>query len=199
MTIFILQAMKPFKIQYVLAHGIKLSTFGGGLLLAAFVGWSCGAFSFWAVLAILASLPLGAIFGMFFFMPLINIICFFLNGGLFHKGDSVRILVGPHKNKVTQIYEVWNSRGQVRVDLGEETAKKVKDVFDDIQVCRERNSQIPFWKFFNTPARIIAICLILCGFGILILSATESKVVIAETGLAITWIGLMYFIKQLRW
>jgi hypothetical protein len=132
--------MTPNKIQYFLAHGIKIAIIGGGLVLGTVVAMSCGAFSFWAVLATLAALPLGALFGMFIFLPLIQIICRFLNGAPFHTGDMVHILVGPHRDCVVRVYVVWASRGQVRVALGEQEEHDVKDVFLNIEVCREWNA-----------------------------------------------------------
>ena len=107
-------------------------------VLATIVAVSCGAFSIWTVLAILPALPLGALFGMFILWPIIQIICRSLNGAPFHPGDMVRILAGKHRDRVVRVYEIWPSRGQVRVELGEQEEKAVKDVFMDIQVCRER-------------------------------------------------------------
>lgn len=60
-----------------------------------------------------------------------------LNGAPFHAGDRVRILVGAHRDRIVQIYEVWEERGQVRVELDEQSRQKVKDVFSFTQVCRE--------------------------------------------------------------
>lgn len=36
-----------------------------------------------------------------------------------------------------QVCDVWEERGQLRVDLDEQTAKNVTDVFSFTQVCRE--------------------------------------------------------------
>jgi hypothetical protein len=60
-----------------------------------------------------------------------------LNGAPFHVGDPVRILMGPHRNRVTRIYEIWKERGQVRVELDQQARESVKDVFEFTQVCRE--------------------------------------------------------------
>lgn len=60
-----------------------------------------------------------------------------LNGAPFHIGDRVCILVGPHLGRVVQIYEIWSERGQVRVELNEQTREEVKDVFSYNEVCRE--------------------------------------------------------------
>lgn len=62
--------------------------------------------------------------------------CSKLNGAPYHTCDHVRILVGPFRDRVGQIYAVWEERGQVRGDLGLEM-KDVRDVFAFTQVCRE--------------------------------------------------------------
>ncbi len=43
-----------------------------------------------------------------------------------------------YKNTVTRVYETWEERGQVRVDLGDELKTSVKDVFCGVEVCRSR-------------------------------------------------------------
>ena len=60
-----------------------------------------------------------------------------LAGAPFHTGDRVRILVGPQRNRVVEIYDVWNSRSQIRVWLDAEAEREVCDVFDFTQVFRE--------------------------------------------------------------
>lgn len=62
-----------------------------------------------------------------------------LNGAPFHVGDEVRILIGPHKGRLVRIYEIWDSRHQVRVDLNEQARNGVKDVFSFVEVYRERD------------------------------------------------------------
>ena len=52
-------------------------------------------------------------------------------------GDRVQILAGPHRDRVFRVYEVWDERCQVRVDLDEEAKKEFTDVFSYTQVCRE--------------------------------------------------------------
>ncbi len=132
--------MRPYKIQYFLAHGTKIAAVGGALILGAVVAWTCGDFSFWGIVAVLAALALGAILGMLFLWPLILVVCSFLNGQPFREGDWVRILVGPHRDRVVRVYQVWKERDEVRVELGEQEAKDVKDVFSNVEVCRERDA-----------------------------------------------------------
>ena len=61
-----------------------------------------------------------------------------VNGSPFSTGDHVRILVGPHAENVVTVYEVWEERGQVRVSLGEQAKRELKDVFGYLQVCTEK-------------------------------------------------------------
>jgi hypothetical protein len=58
------------------------------------------------------------------------------NGAPYLAGDRVRILAGKHKNFVGSIYEVWDERGQVRLDLGPEPRKDFSDVFTYTEVFR---------------------------------------------------------------
>lgn len=62
------------------------------------------------------------------------------NGAPYCKGDLVHILVGPHRDRVVRVYEVWESRDQVRVELGEHERKDTSDVFSLFEICRERDA-----------------------------------------------------------
>jgi transcription antitermination factor NusG len=73
------------------------------------------------------------------------------NGGPFHKGDTVRILVGPHEGRVSRVYEEWKERNQVKVDLGAELSRKVEDVFSFIELKRERGAE-PASPPYSEPA-----------------------------------------------
>ncbi len=59
-----------------------------------------------------------------------------INGAPFCEGDMVYIIAGKHKGKTVSVYEIWKDRKQVRVDLGEQAKKDVKDVYSYIEVCR---------------------------------------------------------------
>jgi hypothetical protein len=59
------------------------------------------------------------------------------NAAPFHEGDMVHVLVGPHQDRVLRVYEVWDSRNQVRVELGEQEQKDVTDVLSYYQICRD--------------------------------------------------------------
>ena len=58
------------------------------------------------------------------------------NGAPFRVGDHVQILVGIHSGRVVRIYELWESRCEVRVELGESERNDVTDVFSETQICR---------------------------------------------------------------
>lgn len=59
-----------------------------------------------------------------------------LNGAPYKIGDRVHILVGEHRDRVLTVYEVWESRDQVRVDLGEDAKRATKDVYAYSEICR---------------------------------------------------------------
>jgi hypothetical protein len=132
--------MRPLRVQYVLAHAYKIAMGSGALLLAVVVAVASGGFSVWSVVATIVALPLGSILGALFFGPFIFAIASKLNGSPFHEGDVVRILTGPHRDRVTRIYEMWRERNQARVDLGEAAQKDVTDVFGYTEICRERDA-----------------------------------------------------------
>ncbi len=62
------------------------------------------------------------------------------NGASFRAGDRVRVLTGAHRDRVVRVYEVWESRDQVRVELGEQARRDATDVFSPHQICRERDA-----------------------------------------------------------
>jgi hypothetical protein len=73
------------------------------------------------------------------------------HGAPFKPGDVVRVLRGPHHGKVLNVYEVWNERDQVRLDLGETEKKNVTDVFTVLSVQRvEKSEQSP--APYSSPA-----------------------------------------------
>jgi len=131
--------MKPSPIRYFFGHGWKVSMCIGALVVAVWVGLSCGSFSVWAALAVLLALPLGCILGAVFLWPFFFIVGSKINGSPFHEGDLVHILVGPHRDRVGRIYEMWPSRNQVRVEIGDQAKKDVTDVFSYNEICRERD------------------------------------------------------------
>ena len=89
----------------------------------------------------MASVPLGWLLGGLYLGVFVSAIARRINGAPYVEGDKIRILVGPYKNRVTDVYEVWTTRNQIRVDLGEEAKKNVTDVFFAEEVSREKNSE----------------------------------------------------------
>ncbi len=63
------------------------------------------------------------------------------NGAPFHEGDLVRISAGPHRDRIVGVCELWASRDQVRVELGEKEKEEVKDVLSFTQICREQDAE----------------------------------------------------------
>jgi hypothetical protein len=141
--------------QYIFAKNWPMKAY---FVLAATVGiWlvisicqpSLGMFADWQFLVLfIVSITLGPILFIYltlpcawlFLGPLYHLRAK-LNGAPFHVGDRVRILVGPHRNCVVQVYDVWSERNQVRVELGAQARAEVSDVFSCTQVYREVESQ----------------------------------------------------------
>ena len=63
-----------------------------------------------------------------------------LNGGPFKVGDSVQILIGPHKGMITQVVSPWQGRSY-RVKLDKESEKSFKDIFGADQLIKEMNAE----------------------------------------------------------
>jgi hypothetical protein len=63
-----------------------------------------------------------------------------LNGGPFLVGDRVRILVGPHRGRISRVYSLWQG-SSVRVQIGKEAEDTYKDVFSPMQLVREGDAE----------------------------------------------------------
>jgi hypothetical protein len=143
--------MKPSLIQYISARDWPLkvyfslwATFGVVVALTLcqptltlFSDWKY--FLLFAVSVLLAP-------ALFFFLSLLFAVIFVvpfyriadrINGAPFRIGDHVRILSGPHQGRLVKIYELWESRQQIRVDLDPNARKEVTDIFSYIEVCRD--------------------------------------------------------------
>jgi len=143
--------MKPNRIQYIFAKDYPLAAWflAFALFSAALVIKECQPstavfLDLPYLLLFLFSLLLAPVLGFFLSLPfawvLVRPLYDFrarLNGAPFYPGDRVRILVGPHCGRVANIYQVWDIRGQVRVELDEQSKKEMKDVFSFTQVCHE--------------------------------------------------------------
>lgn len=143
--------MKPSPIHYVFAYDLPVkgylacwAVFGVAVVISEcqpakvmFTDWIyCALFVISLVLApflfAFLSLPVA-----FIFLIPIYYLGDRLAGAPFRVGDHVRILVGPYRHRVVEIYDVWNSRRQIRVRLNPELEREARDVFSFTQVLRE--------------------------------------------------------------
>lgn len=86
-------------------------------------------FTWYDLLFFPAVYMLGMLFGGMFIWKCVSFIILKNNGYPFKIGDRVEILRGEHKNRQGLIYELWDVRNEVRVDLGSNCRDRVKDVF----------------------------------------------------------------------
>ena len=63
------------------------------------------------------------------------------NGYPFRPGDHVEILVGANRGRVVQVVEVWDWRGNLRVDLGEFARPGARTYFHFAQVIRADDAE----------------------------------------------------------
>ena len=151
--------MRPSPIRYIFPHSLTLLYFGAALFGAISVaqefspggtGILTGPFlldapkwpGMWITLAIYSSSALLGLMAMFA-SPVIFSIISKANGAPFRQGDMVRILIGPHKDRVARVYDVWQSRHQVRVWFDDKEAKReaFDDVFFETEVFRESHPE----------------------------------------------------------
>jgi hypothetical protein len=59
------------------------------------------------------------------------------NGGPFKIGDSVQILTGPYRGKISTVYSTWQG-DSVRVSIGEEAKEDFSDVFYPEELLKEK-------------------------------------------------------------
>jgi hypothetical protein len=139
--------MRPSLFNYALAHTFGISA---GIGVICVFAWLFATFippqtlitdlpaALWGMLATIPAICLGWFFGILFIWPITFRIARALQGAPFRIGDHVWILVGKHKGTLTRVYEVWNERGQVRVELGADDHEAVTDVFCVVAICRDR-------------------------------------------------------------
>jgi hypothetical protein len=63
------------------------------------------------------------------------------NGGPFKVGDSVQILSGLHKGRVSRVYSTWQGN-MLRVELGAGERDEFKDIFSSAQLLREGSAEL---------------------------------------------------------
>jgi hypothetical protein len=144
--------MKPTRLQYFFASGVPL--------FAVFVSVSLGAvvlafvileppvelLTSWrylllllivGIVSLVVGVLLASVFLFMLFCPYVAL-CGYLNGAPFQKGDYIRVLTGPHRDRVARVCEVDRSYQSVRVELGEGNARPQEVVFSYDLICIDR-------------------------------------------------------------
>jgi len=144
--------MKPALHNYLLAHTATFSAAIGVLAALGLLFFTLhdeGALTTrWPMIGwiILAAIPIGAIgyiVGVVFIWMMLGGIAARIQGWPFKKEEEVVILAGKNKGTVARIYEVWECRGQVRLELGEDARKAVTDVYCAVAVTRSKTQNQP--------------------------------------------------------
>jgi hypothetical protein len=142
--------MKPRFYHYCGAHLTAIVCQAGGVFLVSVVAVACaGLFTgspdvlsvLEGIVAIAAAYGLGALLGILILGRLFYPIVRWLAGAPFAVGDKVMILRGPRIRKIAEVYEVWDSRDQVRLRLSNEECEVVADVFSYYEVLRVKEPQ----------------------------------------------------------
>ena len=61
------------------------------------------------------------------------------NGGPFKIGDTVQVLSGPHRGRITRVYATWQ-HGALRVELGPKEKEEFTDVLAPVRLLRAEPS-----------------------------------------------------------
>jgi hypothetical protein len=146
--------VKPSRVQYLFAKNWPAKVYFSVVVLSSV--WFVFAlfrpvgdmFTHWqSAVTFVVSILAAPVFGLCISLPLAKLILLpiyylrgKLNGAPFRVGDRVRILVGPYRDRVAEVYAVWSERGQVCVEPGEPREAEGSEVFAFTQVCRERDS-----------------------------------------------------------
>lgn len=146
--------MKPTRAQYFFASpwpwriwftAIPLiSAFTVGRICADFLDpfsgtWDFVRFAWFVLLAVLLGFFLALFPGWLIIGPL-----FYgrelKNGGPFKVGDTVQILSGPYKSRISTIYSTWQGNS-VRVVLDPKNKDELTDIFSPAQLLREERDE----------------------------------------------------------
>ena len=141
--------MKPTRAQYFFASNWPPRIWFGAISLttAGCVAWMCASFldplADWRDFALFALYTgVGLLLGFFlaafpgwFILGPLYYDRELRNGGPFKVGDTVMILSLPHRGRVARVYSTWQG-DNVRVDIGEESAKRFEDIFSPVQLLR---------------------------------------------------------------
>lgn len=66
-----------------------------------------------------------------------------LNGAPFQAGDMVELLVGRERGQVVRVAEVWDWRGDLRVDLAAVPGRSASAIFAFTQVMKASDAEPP--------------------------------------------------------
>lgn len=97
--------------------------------------WDLVQFVFYIIIAFLLGFFTSLISGWLIFGS-INYGRELKNGGPFKVGDTVRILAGVHKDRITRIYSAWQGNS-VRVELSDKEKETFKDIFSPVELLKE--------------------------------------------------------------
>ncbi len=94
---------------------------------------------------VFCGLVLGYCVAILFFWLVLGPLCYcreIANGGPFEVGDTVEILSGPHKGRISRVYAVGQG-GQTRVEVSPEVERQGKDSFSSLQLLMVRKAGPP--------------------------------------------------------
>jgi len=140
--------MKAPMVNRIAAHFLPIIAQAGGVTAVAILGFLYGRIGIFDVgvrlgIAVIASFAAayaaGALIGTIFLGILLHEPFRRIQGAPFKIGDQVMILRGSRKGKVTEVYEIWYPRTQVRVRLTEDEAISVADVYSDYDLMKIEN------------------------------------------------------------
>jgi hypothetical protein len=141
-------------IRYVFARDWPLKGYlvvSAGSCLAAAVHAcqpSIALFKDWRyALLFLVATVVAPVLGFFLALPFASIVIgpfyhfqAWRNGAPFRPGDRVRILVGPHRDRITRVRSRWQG-DSLRVELGPEEDETFNDIFSPTQLLSEPNAE----------------------------------------------------------
>ena len=109
---------------------------------------------------------LGFVFGVFPVWMIVGNIVSVFQGAPFLPGDTVCILSGRHKGKITKVNQVWKSRGQIVVNLSTESKTYRDNVYCNVAVFKiaknklQRDQRLFIYNIFIFVAIILGLGII---------------------------------------
>lgn len=128
----------PYRIWFTaipLALAAAVAHFCAGFLHPFSAVWDFVQFAWFVLLGLLLGFFLALFPGWFIVGPL----CYdreIKNGGPFKVGDTVQILSGSHKGRISRVYSTWQG-DTLRVELSAKEKEQFKDIFSPTQLLRE--------------------------------------------------------------